>query len=231
MAAALVSEGLSSTLVVLIARLVGCGMMYQHADRERVKNENSLHVTLSIQILQYEFLGPIRLADWGPPMGELIYLVMLKDKDRFSILYAGDCEETDDKAFFVQHDQFKCWVERAGSDAALHLAVFPMKDSDARQRQSVLGHIITNYRPPCNPASFKSAKPSYNVRKIHDVEPEDSAQVADALGSSSPVGDATEQKIIKCPCCGSDMPKVRDIGGGSSLYKCGSCGMSNTVLD
>lgn len=184
-------------------------------------------MTLSIQILQYEFLGPIRLADWGPPMGKLIYLVMLRDKDRFNMLYAGDCEETYDGAFFVQHERFKCWVERAGSDAALYLAVFPMKDSDTGQRQAVLGRIISSYRPPCNPASLKSAKPSYNVRKIRDEAPVDHLPSLEKPETGMPAVDA---KAAKCPCCGSEMHKEREIGS-SSLYRCGSCGMSNTVLD
>jgi len=29
---------------------------------------------MSIQILLYEFLGPIKLSEWGPPMEEVAYI-------------------------------------------------------------------------------------------------------------------------------------------------------------
>lgn len=123
---------------------------------------------MGLQILQYEFIGPVPLAEWGPPMGRLLYLVLLKDKDKFNILYAGDCEHTDDRAFFVRHPRFGCWVDRARSDTALYLAVFPMANSDVLQRQRALHRIISNYNPPCNlPSDLPRELPSYNVRRTH----------------------------------------------------------------
>ena len=56
---------------------------------------------MSIQIIQYEFLGPIPLDEWGPPMEKLVYLIMLRNDDRFNIVYVGDCENTNDKSFFL----------------------------------------------------------------------------------------------------------------------------------
>lgn len=139
---------------------------------------------MGIQILQYEFLGPVPLSEWGPPMGELLYAVLSRDRDRFNILHAGDCEHTDDKAFFIQHEQFKCWVEKAGSDSALYLAVFPMKDSGAQRRRTVLQRIIRSYKPPCNPAAdLPEQGPSYNVRRT---------DAADAAGDGAAGGSASD---------------------------------------
>lgn len=124
---------------------------------------------MGLQILQYEFLGPIPLSEWGPPMGDLVYLVLSRSKDRFNILYVDDCAHTDDKAFFVQHRQFKCWAEKAGSDSALYLAVFPMKDSKSEQRRLVMRRVLSVYRPLCNPASdMVEKKPTYDIRKVDD---------------------------------------------------------------
>ena len=39
---------------------------------------------LSIQILHYEFLGPIPLSDWGPPMEKIIYILFAKVKNGFN---------------------------------------------------------------------------------------------------------------------------------------------------
>ena len=124
---------------------------------------------MGLQILQYEFLGPIPLSEWGPPMGDLVYLVLSRSKDRFNMLYVDDCAHTDDKAFFVQHKQFKCWTEKAGSDSALYLAVFPMKDSKSEQRRLIMRRILSVYHPLCNPVSdLAEKKPTYDVRKVDD---------------------------------------------------------------
>lgn len=147
---------------------------------------------VSIQILQYEFLGPIPLSEWGPPMGKLLYLILYRDKDRFNLLYVGDCEHTDDKGFFIQHEQFGCWAQKAGSDSALYLAVLPLGDSDALQRKSILRRIVSNYRPPCNPVDILEKKPSYNVRRTDPVEPDSSNNSNSDVGQSTSDSDAVD---------------------------------------
>lgn len=213
---------------------------------------------MGIQILQYEFLGPIPLSEWGPPMGELLYAVLSRDRDRFNMLHAGDCEHTDDKAFFVQHEQFKCWVEKAGSDSALYLAVFPMKDSGAQRRQAVLRRIIRSYKPPCNPAAdLPEQGPSYNVRRtdatgaggdngdggdtgdnggpaVAEPAPSDTAEpptLTEEATTPAPSESNSSRDAISCPCCGSGMDLEKRIGSNSALYRCSGCNMSETRLD
>jgi len=204
---------------------------------------------MSMQILQYEFLGPVSLSEWGPPMGELVYVVLSGNKDRFDMLYAGDCEHTDESSFFVQHEQFKCWIERAGSESALYLAVFPMKGYGTQRRQTVLHRILSSYKPPCNPVTPLESKPSYNVRRADagdagagDSDGADAKDAAagdsqdDAAGndaSSEPRGGSA---TITCPCCGSGMDLEKRAGSDaatakSSLYRCSGCGMSETRID
>ena len=153
---------------------------------------------MGIQILQYEFLGPVPLSEWGPPMGELLYAVLSRDRDRFNMLHAGDCEHTDDKAFFIQHEQFKCWVEKAGSDSALYLAVFPMKDSGAQRRQAVLQRIIRSYKPPCNPAAdLPEQKPSYNVRRTDAADGAGDSASGDSASGDSASGDSASPAMAE----------------------------------
>lgn len=135
------------------------------------KKEKKAHPkipTLSIQILQYEFLGPIPLDEWEPPMKKLVYLILSRDKDRFNIIYAGDCEKTDDKSFFVQHSEFKCWVKQSGSEKYLYLAILPMFESSNEQRQNALTRILTYYKPPCNPVESPKVNTDYVVRKTEE---------------------------------------------------------------
>ncbi len=158
---------------------------------------------MSIQILQYEFLGPIPLEEWGPPMEKVVYLIMSRDKDKFDIVYVGDCEKTDDLAFFTGNPSFKCWLQKSVSEKSLYLAILPMFEASAESRQSVLNKIKTRYNPPCNPLN-EPTKPDYKVR------------------SSEPK--------FHCACCGAEM-KAEKILEKSTLFRCTSCGISDTKLN
>ena len=165
---------------------------------------------MSIQILQYEFLGPIPLSDWGPPMAKLIYVIMSRNGEKFNIVYAGNCSDTNDKTFFTQHEHFKCWVQHTGSEESLHLAIFPMPDSNDAHRNHILNKILSSYRPPCNPIQQTTdPEPSYTVRQTEE--------------------DADPSAKVICPCCGSEM-KEEPVLEKSTLYRCTGCGMSDTRL-
>lgn len=107
---------------------------------------------MAVQILQYEFLGPAPLSEWGPPMERVVYLVMARDRDRFTVLYAGECESTDRADYLTSNDRFKCWVREAGGEAGLHLAILPMFEAGAHDRKRVVDRIVSAYAPPCNKA-------------------------------------------------------------------------------
>ncbi|EIJ66450.1 hypothetical protein BD31_I1585 [Candidatus Nitrosopumilus salaria BD31] len=164
---------------------------------------------MSIQILQYEFLGPISLDEWGPPMEKLVYLILSRDKDKFNILYVGDCEKTDEKSFFVQHPSFKCWVKHSGSEKSLFLAILPLFESSDIHRKNILTKIMTHYKPPCNLDELPRTKPDYAIRKSEEKN--------------------SESKFM-CPCCGSEM-KPEQILEKSTVFRCTSCGLSDTKLN
>ncbi len=106
-------------------------------------------INLSIQVLQYEFLGPVPLSEWGPPMEKTVYLVMAKKKDTFSIVYAGDCKKTQNPDFFTKNERFKCWLE-CGMESSLYVAIYPMFERDDSERDRLVEKIISRYRPACN---------------------------------------------------------------------------------
>lgn len=132
---------------------------------------------------------------------------MSRDKDRFNILYVDDCEKTSDKSFFVQHSGFKCWIEKSGSEKLLYLAILPLFEASREHRENVLNKIKMHYNPPCNAGEIVEPKPDYVVRKSKD---------------------STEK--FSCPCCGSDM-KAEQFLEKSTLYRCSSCGISDTKLN
>ncbi len=97
---------------------------------------------MSIQILQYEFLGPIRLEEWGPPMEKLIYLILSSDKDKFDILYVGKCEKTDDELFFTHHPSYNCWTQHMGYEKSLYYWY-----NDYTRQSQQTNQIITGFNP------------------------------------------------------------------------------------
>lgn len=105
---------------------------------------------MTIQVLSYEFLGPVRLSEWGPPMDEVLYLLLVKSKETFQIIFAGESDKTSDAAFFTKNDKFQCWLANARTENNLYLCIYPMWDSTPEQRQRVLRKIIEKYNPVCN---------------------------------------------------------------------------------
>lgn len=105
---------------------------------------------MTIQILHYEFLGPIRLSEWGPPMEEVVYVILARTKDAFNIIYVDQSEKTDKTDFFTKNDKFKCWLTHAGSDENLYLSIYPMWGSDAKEREKIVNKAIARYTPVCN---------------------------------------------------------------------------------
>jgi len=175
-----------------------------------MKRKYSKIPSLSIQILQYEFLGPIPLEEWGPPMEKLVYLILSREKDKFNILYVGDCEKTEEKSFFEQHPHYNCWMDNAGSEKSLHLAILPLFESSNEKRQNVINKIMAGYKPLCNSADIEEKKPDYVVRKSENTNP--------------------DSEKISCLCCGAEMQSEKVLEK-STLYRCTGCGLSDTKLN
>ena len=105
---------------------------------------------MTIQILHYDFLGPIKLSEWGPPMDEVVYVIFSRIKDIYNILYVDESEKTLETDFFTKNDKFKCWLTNAGSDENLYLAIYPMWKSDKSERERIAHKAINRYKPVCN---------------------------------------------------------------------------------
>ena len=175
---------------------------------------------MSIQILQYEFLGPIKLEEWGPPMEKVVYLILSRNRDSFKILYVGDCEKTDEKLFFKNNSNFKCLIQKAGSENFLYLAILPMFESNQSTRKGIINKILLRYRPHCNANDLVEQQPNYVVRSKPDLIPSN---------NSIDNSDKSKEKI-PCPCCGSHM-KADKILEKTTVLKCTGCGLSDTRLN
>lgn len=105
---------------------------------------------MTLQILSYEFLGPIKLSEWGPPMEQVVYILLRRAKDTFQVIYVDECEKSQDADFFQKHEKSKCWIDAAGSNENLYLSVYPMWNSTSDERKRLASKIINKYQPACN---------------------------------------------------------------------------------
>jgi len=153
---------------------------------------------LSIQILQYEFLGPIPLDEWGPPMEKVVFLIMSRDQDKFNIIHVGNCEKTREASFFTQHSHFKCWLKESKNEKSLYLAILPLFESNEEQRKNVIKKIREHYNPICNSDEKDTPVPEFSIRKT---------------------------KRYSCPNCGAEIKQVEEV---STSQKCENCGVDNT---
>ncbi len=105
---------------------------------------------MAIQILHYEFLGPIKLSEWGPPMGDVIFVIFAREKDTFKVIYIEQSEKTDKNDFFTKNEKFKCWLMHGGSKENLYLSIHLMPNSDEKDRLRIVTKAISHYKPICN---------------------------------------------------------------------------------
>ena len=124
---------------------------------------------MSIQILHYEFLGPIKLSEWGPPMEAVVYIIFSKHKDVFNMLHVAETGKTEAGDFFTKNAQFKCWLSHAGNEENLYLSIYPMWESDVSQRRQLVKKVISKYKPVCNDGASENGS---NISQVTEPEPE-----------------------------------------------------------
>ena len=139
---------------------------------EKEKKVGILSNLVPIQILQYEFLGPIRLSEWGPPMEEVVYILFAKNKDVFNIIYAGESGKTEASDFFTKNEQFKCWLSNAGGENNLYLSIYPMWESNQSARKQLVHKIVDKYKPVCNQINEDSENVPTSTDRTIGQEPE-----------------------------------------------------------
>jgi len=111
---------------------------------------DSITINMTIQILHYEFLGPIKLAEWGPPMSKVVFVILARNKDIFNIIYIDQLEKTNETDFFTKNNKFKCWLTHTGSEDNLYLSIYPMPGSEEKERTRIVNKALDQYKPICN---------------------------------------------------------------------------------
>jgi hypothetical protein len=122
-------------------------------------------------------------------MEEVVYLIMGRQKDKFTILYADESEKATEKDYFTKNPRFKCWITNAGSEKNLYLSIYPMWQSDRSDRLRIVEKVVSRFKPVCN---FVPPEPSPESKK-EPQEPE-SQQLAESKEESETTGKETSEE-------------------------------------
>lgn len=103
----------------------------------------------------YPFEGPRLLAGWTPPAAAGVYVVLYRPApetapEDFAVIYAGHSDDLSAEGFPFRHPAAPCWIERAGSRYAVHVATYEIPGGLAGHRRQVCDELVSVYRPQCN---------------------------------------------------------------------------------
>jgi len=104
---------------------------------------------MGIAISGILFDGPYPLTDWGGPEEAAVYSILYKQANNWNVVYVGETSNLDQKSI-SSHPKRECWINRAGSESNLFIAIYLMPDSTQRERLVVAGKIKFENEPPCN---------------------------------------------------------------------------------
>lgn len=108
----------------------------------------------------YPFEGPRVLAGWTPPAVPGVYVVMYQPdpaRDRFAVIYVGHAADLSAEGFPFRHPAAPCWIRRAGSKYAVHVASYEIPGGLEGHRVQVADELVSVYRPQCNDQQFESS--------------------------------------------------------------------------
>lgn len=110
----------------------------------------------------YPFEGPRVLAGWTPPAVPGVYVVMYRPDpegapDRFAVIYVGHAADLSAEGFPFRHPAAPCWIRRAGSKYAVHVASYEIPGGTEGHRVQVADELVSVYRPQCNDQQLESS--------------------------------------------------------------------------
>lgn len=104
---------------------------------------------MGITISGTVFDGPYPLSGWDAPGEPAVYCVLYKQAASWHLVYVGESDNLDAKSI-SSHPKRGCWIDKAGSESDLYIAIYPVPDSTQRQRRGMETMIKIENEPPCN---------------------------------------------------------------------------------
>ncbi|BBF99117.1 MULTISPECIES: hypothetical protein [Pseudonocardia] len=137
----------------------------------------------------YAFSGPRLLGGWTPPPLPAVYAILYRpdpDRERFAVTWVGHSEDLSAEGLPFRHRRSPCWVQRAGSKWALHIATLEVPGGGPGHRRAIAEELIGMYEPRCNTERFD---PSWRAEWIGEYSDAPSTAPLPAPQLRSPAAD------------------------------------------
>ncbi len=105
----------------------------------------------------YAFSGPRVLGSWTPPARPAVYAVLYRPEpasERYAVVYAGHADDLAAEGLPFRHPRSPCWVRRAGSKWAVHIAWLEVPGGTRGHREMITKELVGIYRPACNTEQY-----------------------------------------------------------------------------
>ncbi|MGD9162813.1 MAG: GIY-YIG nuclease family protein, partial [Desulfobacteraceae bacterium] len=107
-----------------------------------------------IRLDAYTFSGPYKLFQFQAPKSAGIYAILKDNPNKaVDVLYVGQTKDFSDRGLIRLHHRYRCFVENAGGEFNVMVAILQMPTSTEDQRKKVESRLIGVYNPPCNRTS------------------------------------------------------------------------------
>jgi hypothetical protein len=104
---------------------------------------------MGITISSIVFDGPYSLNNWEVPREAAVYCILYKQANSWNVAFVGETSNLDEK-LINSHQKRNCWIESAGSESNLYIAIHPMPSSTQKERLGIEVLIKIENEPPCN---------------------------------------------------------------------------------
>jgi hypothetical protein len=117
----------------------------------------------------YAFEGPRVLAGWTPTPAPAVFVIMYRPAPEarpqdHAVLYVGHSDDLSAEGFPFRHPRAGCWVRRAGSKWAVHIATLEVPGGTRAHREQIVAELCAVYDPACNTEKFDQAWESHWIQ-------------------------------------------------------------------
>ena len=100
------------------------------------------------------FDGPHPTTEWEPPYRAAVYAIVMPDETckpkPFRVIYFGESGNLSERGFWQSHHKYQCFIDHAGLDSNIYIAIHKMPNSTEEERKNVESKLIAKYDPICN---------------------------------------------------------------------------------
>ncbi|MEN6424001.1 MAG: hypothetical protein ABFE13_01460 [Phycisphaerales bacterium] len=109
---------------------------------------------MGVELNNHPFTSPAPITLWEPPCCAAVYAIFARGPScgpgSSRLIYVGESDSLSERGFWHSHPHHGCWLQQAGGDDNLYIALHLMPVSTPKERHTVQAEIIAACRPCCN---------------------------------------------------------------------------------